>query len=274
MTQPPDTPSPAPGVLTPWSAELEQLHEESSRHHFLDVWTRDAIISRTAMAQPGGTIVEVGCSSGYLLEDLAARFPAARLVGVDLVHLGLIGCLGRLPDTLLLQADATRLPLRAASADALVSANLLEHVPDDLEALRQMLRVLKPGAGAAIVVPAGANLYDYYDRFLGHQRRYRRGELATKARLAGFEVLEEFALGSFIYPAFWLVKKRNRMLRDGLSGQDLRRQVQEDMNATKDSRLGHLTTRLEAALVAHSVRLPLGVRQLTLLRRPKSYQPR
>ena len=39
-------------------------------------------------------------------------------------------------------------------------------------------RILRPGARAVIVVPAGPGTYDYYDRFLGHERRYARGELA------------------------------------------------------------------------------------------------
>ena len=45
--------------------------------------------------------------------------------------------------------------------------------------------MLRPGARAVVVVPAGPGTYDYYDRFLGHERRYARGELAGKARDGG-----------------------------------------------------------------------------------------
>ncbi len=82
-----------------------------------------------------------------------------------------------------------------------VSANLLEHVPDDRRALAEMRRVAATGAHVVIVVPAGPGTYDYYDRFLGHERRYARGELAGKAVAAGLEVLEDMHLASLLYPA-------------------------------------------------------------------------
>ena len=71
-----------------------------------------------------------------------------------------------------------------------------------------------------IVVPVGPGNYDYYDRFLGHERRYASGELARKARAAGFEVLEDIHLGAPLYPAFWAVKQRNRRRYEHLAGRE------------------------------------------------------
>ena len=105
-----------------------------------------------------------------------------------------------------------------------MSANLLEHVPDDRSALAEIARVLKPGRPAALVVPAGPRTFDYYDRFLGHERRYARGELADKCRAAGLEPREDRHLASLLYPAFWLVKQRNRWRYDHLRGDALEAQ--------------------------------------------------
>ena len=252
----------------PWSEALEHLHQESSRTHFLDLWTRTAIIERLTVPYDEAILLDLGCSTGYLLEDLQQNFPRAHLAGIDYVSSGLHAARANVADALLLRADAQKLPLVSGLIDAVVSANLLEHIPDDLEALRQMFDVVRPGARVVLVVPAGRRLYDYYDRFLYHQRRYGRHELASKARSAGFEVLEDLYLGSLVYPAFWIVKKRNRLFRDELAGDSLRRQVSSDIDKTKDSRLGHLSTRLERRLLAMSVRLPFGVRELVTLRRP------
>ena len=120
-------------------------------------------------------IVDLGCSTGYLLEQLAAAHPDGLLIGVDLVASGLRKAHRHVPTARLLQADVCALPLEDASVDAAVSANLLEHVPDDRAALAELRRVLRAGARAVFVVPAGPGNYDYYDRFLGHERRYGRG---------------------------------------------------------------------------------------------------
>jgi SAM-dependent methyltransferase len=247
-----------------WSDDLERLHEDVTRTHFLDAWTRAAILSRVGHPADGGTIVDLGCSSGYLLEDLRSGHPLALLIGVDLVASGLRKAHLRVPSARLLQADVCALPLAASSVDVVVSANLLEHVPDDRRALAEIRRVLRPGGTAVIVVPAGPRTYDYYDRFLGHERRYARGELGGKARETGFEVIEDLHLASLLYPAFWLVKQRNRWRYGQLEGELLEQRVADDMAGTADSRIGRALWRIEDFL---SVRLPFGIRNLVVLRR-------
>lgn len=251
-----------------WSDELEDLHEESSRDHFIDVWTRSAMLERLGSVPEGGAIIDLGCSTGYLLEDLRDAYPGRGLIGVDLVAPGLAKAHDLLPDAWLLRADVCDLPLADSSVDAVVSANLLEHVPDDRGALREAFRILEPGGLAVFVIPAGPGTYDYYDRFLGHERRYANGELAAKAREAGFEVLEDVHLGSILYPAFWAVKKRNRMRHDHLEGEDLERKVAADIEGTQNSSFGALTCRIERSLLRRRVRIPFGVRGITVMRRP------
>lgn len=251
-----------------WSAELEELHEESSRTHFIDVWTRGAMLSRLQVPRADCVIADLGCSTGYLLEDLRARYPQATLVGVDLVCSGLRKAHANVPDAFLAHADVCALPIIDASVDAVVSANVLEHVPDDVGALGEIRRVLRPGAWGVLVVPAGPGMYDYYDRFLGHERRYARGELADKASAAGLEVLEDVHLGSLLFPMFWLVKQHNRLRHDGLQGQDLEARVSADIDRTRDSPVGHLACRAERVLLDLGVRLPFGIRSLVVIRRP------
>jgi SAM-dependent methyltransferase len=252
-----------------WSADLEELHEESSREHFMDVWTRASILARLGPLPRQPAILDLGCSTGYLLEDLQAKFPQALLTGVDLVAAGLRKAHRNVPDVRLVQADVCALPLEDQSLDGAVSANLLEHVPDDQQALRELRRVLRPGARGVLVVPTGPSTYDYYDRFLGHERRYARGELASKARRAGLEIVEDAHLASLLYPAFWLVKQRNRYRYSDLQGDALQARVASDIGGTQDSRVGYAACRVEQALSRRGIRLPFGIRGLTVVSRPE-----
>jgi len=251
-----------------WSDELEELHEEASRTHFLDRWTRGAIIERMGPLPATPVIADVGCSTGYLLEDVRAAHPTATLIGVDLIGAGLVKAHRSVASARLVRADACDLPIADATVDAVVSANLLEHVPDDRKALREFARILRPGGRTVIVVPAGPGTYDYYDRFLGHERRYGRHELASKCADAGLEVLEDGYIGSLLYPPFWLVKQRNRRVHGGLTGEGLERQVTGDIARTRNSRVGELAWALERGMVRAGLRLPFGIRSLVAARRP------
>jgi len=252
-----------------WSDELEGLHEESSRTHFIDRWTRAAIVERVGSLALGAVVLDIGCSSGYLLEDLRAAYPRATLFGVDLIAAGLLKAHLAVPTARLLQADACALPLADGSIDAVASANLLEHIADDVRALREVERVLRPGARGVLVVPAGPGTYDYYDRFLGHERRYGRGELAAKCRRAGLEVVEDLHIASLLYPAFWLVKERNRRRAGELRGHALQERVAADIASTQRSRAGEVAWRFEDRLVRAGIRLPFGIRSLVVVQKPE-----
>ena len=248
-----------------WSVELEELHHETSRTSFIDVWTRTAMIERLGQLTAGMRIIDIGCSAGYLLDDLARREAGLHLVGVDYLLAGLQSARSRLSGALVVQADACHLPVVGDCADAIVSANLLEHVPDDVGALGEMRRTLRPGGRAVVVVPSAPGTYDYFDRYLHHQRRYGRGELRAKAESAGLSVVEHVYLGSFLFPPFWLLKKKNRVMFDHLDGASLRRKVVNSISLTKDSRLGKIACRLERWLLSHHVGLPFGIRELAIL---------
>lgn len=247
---------------------LERLHEELSRTHCLDVWTRRAMLERLGALAQGASVIDIGCASGYLLQDIHRSAPHVTLIGLDLLDSGLRKAHAAIPQARLLQADACAVPLADASVDAVVSANLLEHVSDDVGALAEIRRLLRPGARAVIVVPLGPGNYDYYDRFVGHERRYARGELARKARSAGLQVLEDVCLGALLYPAFWLVKQRNRRRHGQLRGEALERRAVRDVERTEDSAVGRSACRLEEGLLRRGVRLPFGIRGLTVLASP------
>lgn len=93
-----------------------------------------------------------------------------------------------------------------ASVDLLYALNVLEHIEHDEEALHDIHIKLKPGGRLLIYVPAFQVLYSSMDKKVGHYRRYRRADLARKARAAGFLVLENIYVDSLGFVASLLYK--------------------------------------------------------------------
>ncbi|MEO8257191.1 MAG: class I SAM-dependent methyltransferase [Acidobacteriota bacterium] len=200
-----------------WSDSLTQMHEElAGTGHPIDRlsrnWALAAVQRHVTQAAP--VLLEMGCSSGFFLDDLRARFPAATVIGSDFLQEPLERLAARVRDVPLLRFDAVRCPLPDASLDAVILLNVLEHIENDGEAVRQVARILKPGGVAVIEVPAGPHLYDLYDEHLQHYRRYSGASLAALAAAAGLAVVEQSHLGCFLYPGFALVKRWNQRRSD------------------------------------------------------------
>ncbi len=72
--------------------------------------------------------------------------------------------------------------------DSVIYTNVLEHVEQDEQELRNMYRSLKPGGHALIFVPALSFLYSDFDKQLEHYRRYNKDGLVKIAKDAGFKI--------------------------------------------------------------------------------------
>jgi ubiquinone/menaquinone biosynthesis C-methylase UbiE len=251
-----------------WTDELTELHEaEAGSNHYIDVASREhALRCVRTWVPPSGIIMDIGCSSGFMLRLLREEFPDAQLVGVDYVSGPLEKLNRHLPSVPLMQFDLTACPLEDACADAIIALNVLEHIPDDGKAIRQMFRILKPRGKAIIEVPEGPGLYDIYDRQLLHHRRYRMADLISQFEQNGFQILEKSHLGFFLYPAFWLVKKWNRRYLTA-SAQEQHRRVEASIRTARQSPLMTAVMKWEAILRTR-VPFPVGIRCLLVAERP------
>ncbi len=73
---------------------------------------------------------------------------------------------------------------------AVVSFNVMEHIPDDVSAFSAAFHLLRPGGYFVTLAPAFPALMSEFDRAIGHVRRYTRENIAAKYRGAGFEVVD------------------------------------------------------------------------------------
>jgi SAM-dependent methyltransferase len=171
----------------------------------------------------GSTFLDAGAGFGRHAFEAARR--GARVVALDwaddevrttrntfaaMLAAGEIG-----PEALTgaLRGDATRLPFADASCDCVVTSEVLEHIPDDAAAVRELVRVLKPGGTFAATVPSWlperinwALSDEYHAPFVpgGHVRIYRRRQLVRALRAAGLRVTGSHRAHGLHSPYWWL----------------------------------------------------------------------
>jgi SAM-dependent methyltransferase len=151
------------------------------------------------------TLLEVGCGTGFVLQGFRQAFPMLRLSGGELHGEGLAHAARRLPGVALMQMDARQIPFDG-EFDVVGAFDVLEHIDEDVRALKEMAVAVKPGGGVLITVPQHPWLWGAADDYGEHKRRYRRAELVGKVTAAGFEVRRVTSFVSFLLPAMAAVR--------------------------------------------------------------------
>jgi len=144
----------------------------------------DRILSR--FVKQVGVAVDIGCGSGRNLQLLSKH--AGLTLGMDRSLAALEAAAARgMP---VARADAQVLPLPDCSVDLLAALDVLEHLDDDMRALAEFQRVLRPNGFLLVTVPAYRFLWSEHDEALMHRRRYVASELHIKLVRSGFRLLK------------------------------------------------------------------------------------
>jgi len=251
--------------LAGWTDALTDLHENTiGDSHPIDIISRTCAIKEVMKKNlpPGALILEIGCSSGFLLRELVKNFPNYLLVGVDVVREPLYRLSKILPGIPLFRFDLLKCPLPEKIADVIILLNVLEHIESDGEALKEVFDLLKPGGALILEVPAGRFLYDSYDKELLHYRRYSSSDLVEKLKKVGFEIQRKSHLGFFIYPPFVMVKLLNRIFGNKNNSIVGKRAVK-----TSENQFVKKALEFEAKFLLNTI-LPFGIRVTITATRP------
>jgi SAM-dependent methyltransferase len=154
-------------------------------------------------------ILDVGCGTGTMLSHLAS-FGKAQGVDIDEEAVGY--CLERgLTDVRL--GEAAKLPFDDGSFDLVTALDVVEHLDDDVGALREMRRVLRPGGRILVTVPAFRFMWGDQDEVNQHKRRYVASELRDRLRAAGFDVVRVSYMNVFMFAPIAALRLLRRVQR-------------------------------------------------------------
>jgi SAM-dependent methyltransferase len=172
---------------------------------------------------PGDRVLDLGCGAGRHAFEALRR--GARVVAFDYdeaelkdvaamaAEMDQAGDIPAVGGSTTTRGDATRLPFPDGSYDRIIAAEVLEHIPDDETAIRELARVLRPGGTMAVTVPAWlaericwALSEEYHAPFVegGHVRIYTASDLRAKLRGAGLEPRGAHHAHGIHAPYWWL----------------------------------------------------------------------
>ena len=138
------------------------------------------------------SVLDAGCGQGTLLEMIAKRYPSAKLSGSELSETALEACRKQLPTATLYRMDLLRDDVGVERVcDVVISVQVLEHLEDDLLALRKLRQL----CSRHILVSVPGGKLDAHGQRNGHYRHYTRQSLTAVMRKAGFDVTRTFSCG-------------------------------------------------------------------------------
>lgn len=184
--------------------ELYNQIQEIEQTHWWYVARRKIIfdwVFRTLADYPSPRILDIGCGTGFNLEHLHAH-GYDRVVGLDSSTEALSFCRSR---NLVNVAcgDGTRPPLKPESLDMIMALDLIEHLDDDEQALREFARLLKSNGSLIVFVPAFNFLWGLQDEVSHHRRRYTASELRQKLEKIGLRINKLTYVNTFLFPLVW-----------------------------------------------------------------------
>ncbi|OYY91164.1 MAG: SAM-dependent methyltransferase [Sphingomonas sp. 28-66-16] len=165
-------------------------------------------IAREATLPTDARILEIGCGTGHNLAMLAA-FGRVEAIEIDPVARGIASeRLGRPVG----DAPLPALPgIERGAYDLIAVLDVVEHIEDDVAALRAMRDCLKPGGKILITVPAHQWMWSAHDVVNHHHRRYSKATLAAAIRAAGLAPGKLGYFNSLLFPLAAAARLAGRM---------------------------------------------------------------
>ncbi len=152
-----------------------------------------------ASGAPGrlGRVLDVGCGTGALIDELKGRSDSIR--GVDFSPEALRFCARRGLKCVAL-ADAREIPFPDASFDVVTAIGLIEHLEDDDGFIHEMHRLVRPGGLLVLLTSSFPWLWSMHDVANQHHRRYYLRPLRARLEGAGFETVRFSHMNFLLFP--------------------------------------------------------------------------
>ncbi|TSC88471.1 MAG: methyltransferase type 11 [Microgenomates group bacterium Gr01-1014_5] len=194
---------------------------DNEEHHFFYVGNRLVILNLVKKYTQGKkslNILDAGCGTGMLAKKLQT---IGRVTGVDISPEAIKYAQQR--DVQARLASVTELPFKDNTFDLIVSIDVLYHqlVNNDLKAISEFKRVLKPRGVLILKVPAYNWLRGSHDIVVHTKHRYTANELKQLTTKTGLKILKASYFASFLLPLAIVKRLIESVMRPKHAGSDV-----------------------------------------------------
>jgi SAM-dependent methyltransferase len=191
--------------------EMEDTHWWYLGHRHLYL----SLLDKYCPKESRGRVLDAGCGTGGITQWFRDNFHPAYLAGIEIHEEAAARCRERgLDDVSCCSVEDIQFP--EDSFDLAICLNVLYHreVKSELEALKEIRRVLAPGGYLLVSLPALHILRGSHDLAVGGVRRYRSKELEELIVEAGFEPVRVTYFSMFLLPIMTAFRIWSR-IKDG-----------------------------------------------------------
>ena len=240
--------------------EYQKMYEMEDKYWWF-IGRRQLVnyLVRPNVPKKSAILFDIGCGTGRNLKSFAK---CCRTIGSD-YSMDALRLARKRGMANVFSCDAQAIPVRSDSVDIVTALDVLEHIRNDMGAIEEVLRILKPGGKAIIIVPAYGFLWSEHDEALHHYRRYVARELRAKLSAAGFELERStYYITALFFPILLL------RLWQGLTRTSIHPAVSYVMPPRWLNHLLVWLLRLERYALRF-INLPFGVSLLAITRKPR-----
>lgn len=205
-------------------------------------------------------ILDVGSSSGTNLRMLR-DMGFVNYSGLDMSDESIRFCsekgLGEV-----IKGDVCHLPHADNQFSLVLATDIIEHVDDDLLALKELYRILSPGGHILLTVPAFMSLWGLQDDVSHHKRRYKKGELKKRLENTGIDYETMYYFNYLLFVPIWAARQLIKLFNISVDSEN-------DINNPLINYLLSAIFRLDV-MTAKFIQPPFGVSILATIKKPAS----
>jgi len=149
-------------------------------------------------------ILELGPGCGATLKFFSMF---GQVFGLDTSKIALKYCNKRGIANVILIGEGNNLPIKNDLFDLCIAVDVIEHIKNDSQIIKELHRVCAPDGLLLTVIPAFRFLWSERDLRLGHNKRYIKSEIRLLAEKAGFRIQKLSYINLFYFPLLWLATK-------------------------------------------------------------------